>query len=376
MISHDNLRSNAEALVDIWRFTSSDVLLHALPIYHTHGLFVATNTVLLSGGSMLFLQKFDLDEVMTLMPRATAMMGVPTFYIRLLTRDDFTRETADHMRIFISGSAPLSAEIHRSFTERTGKAILERYGMTETNMITSNPYDGLRKPGAVGFALPGVTVRIADPDTGAVLEKGEVGVIELQGPNVFKGYWRMPEKTEQEFRPDGFFITGDLGYFDDEGYVTISGRGKDLIISGGLNVYPAEVENALDEQPEISESAVIGLPHGDFGEGVTAVVVASGKGSVDEAALRTRLEGQLAKFKTRAASSSSMPCPATRWARFKRTCCVKGSRISIRNRDGACGNKRRSAEVFHCEDTCFHMPVTTMVSTGHIRSTERPSSMG
>lgn len=298
MISHDNLCSNAEALVDIWRFTSSDVLLHALPIYHTHGLFVATNTVLLSGGSILFLHKFDLDDVMRVMPRATAMMGVPTFYIRLLTRDDFTRETADHMRIFISGSAPLSAEIHRSFTERTGKAILERYGMTETNMITSNPYDGLRKPGAVGFALPGVTVRIADPETGAVLENGEIGVIELKGPNVFKGYWRMPEKTEQEFRPDGFFITGDLGYFDEEGYVTISGRGKDLIISGGLNVYPAEIENALDEQPEISESAVIGLPHGDFGEGVTAVVVASGKGSVDEAALRSRLEGQLAKFKT------------------------------------------------------------------------------
>lgn len=297
MISHENLRSNALALVDIWRFGRSDILLHALPIFHTHGLFVATNTILLAGAAMLFQPKFDIDDVLTALPRTTAMMGVPTFYIRLLTRPDFTRELARHMRLFISGSAPLSAEIHRKFTDRTGKAILERYGMTETNMITSNPYVGDRRPGAVGFPLPGVETRIADPDTGKILGQGEIGVIEIKGPNVFKGYWRMPEKTEQVFRDDGYFISGDLGYTDKDGYLVISGRDKDLIISGGLNVYPAEVENALDTLTEISESAVIGLPHPDFGEAVTAVVVGSGGSTVDEKTTRQTLGKQLAKFK-------------------------------------------------------------------------------
>ncbi len=297
MISHENLRSNAMALAEIWRFTADDVLLHALPIYHTHGLFVAINTVLLTGGSMIFMPKFDVDQVMTALPQATAMMGVPTFYIRLLGSPDFDADATRHMRIFISGSAPLSAEIHRSFTARTGHAILERYGMTETNMITSNPYDGERRPGAVGFALPGVSVRVADPESGQVLPDGEIGVIELKGPNVFKGYWRMPEKTSAEFRDDGYFITGDLGYFDKDGYLTISGRGKDLIISGGLNVYPAEVENQIDEQPEVAESAVIGVPHPDFGEGVTAIVVATDSKPVNEMDLRNRLAGSLAKFK-------------------------------------------------------------------------------
>ncbi|HEY6631382.1 MAG TPA: malonyl-CoA synthase [Rhizobiaceae bacterium] len=297
MITHENLRSNALALVDIWQFTTSDVLLHALPIFHTHGLFVAINTVMLSGSSMVFLPKFELDPVLAALPNATAMMGVPTFYSRLLSDNRFHRAAADHMRLFVSGSAPLSAETHRAFTARTGHAILERYGMTETNMITSNPYDGERRPGAVGFPLPGVSVRIADPDTGKPLPQGGIGVIELKGPNVFKGYWRMPEKTAQEFRADGWFITGDLGFIDPDGYLTISGRAKDLIISGGFNVYPAEVENALDALPSVGESAVIGLPHADFGEAVTAVVTARDGQKIDENAIRSELESVLAKFK-------------------------------------------------------------------------------
>jgi malonyl-CoA/methylmalonyl-CoA synthetase len=297
MITHENLRSNALALVEIWQFTTHDVLLHALPIFHTHGLFVAINTVMLSGSSMIFLPKFEIDVVMAALPNSTVMMGVPTFYTRMLAHRRFDRDAANHMRLFVSGSAPLSAETHRAFTARTGHAILERYGMTETNMITSNPYVGERRPGAVGFPLPGVSVRIAEPETGKPLPQGSIGVIELKGPNVFKGYWRMPEKTAQEFRQDGWFITGDLGYVDPDGYFTISGRAKDLIISGGFNVYPAEVENALDALPSIGESAVIGLPHEDFGEAVTAVVTARSGASVDEAAIRAELEAVLAKFK-------------------------------------------------------------------------------
>jgi len=297
MITHENLRSNALALVDVWRFTSDDILLHALPIFHTHGLFVAINTLLLSGGAMVFLDRFDLDRVLAALPEVTTMMGVPTFYYRLLGDPRFNRGLVRNMRLFTSGSAPLSAEVHRQFEERTGHAILERYGMTETNMITSNPYYGERRAGTVGFPLPGVEVRIADPATGTPLPQGEVGVIELKGPNVFKGYWRMPEKTAEEFRPDGFFITGDLGYMDPDGYFTISGRAKDLIISGGFNVYPAEIENALDALPEIVESAVIGVPHPDFGEAVTAVVVTRGGEPADEAAIRRALEPVLARFK-------------------------------------------------------------------------------
>lgn len=297
MITHENLRSNALALVEIWRFAANDVLLHALPIFHTHGLFVAINSVMLSGSSMIYLPKFDLDAVMTALPKATVMMGVPTFYTRLLSDRRFDRDAARHMRLFISGSAPLSAETHRAFTARTGHAILERYGMTETNMIASNPYDGERRPGAVGFPLPGVSVRVADPESGQPLPQGDIGALELKGPNVFKGYWRMPEKTAQEFRADGWFVTGDLGYVDPDGYITISGRAKDLIISGGFNVYPAEIENALDALPSIGESAVIGLPHADFGEAVTAVVTARPGQSVDEQATRSQLEDVLAKFK-------------------------------------------------------------------------------
>ena len=297
MLTHGNLASNAEALVDIWRFTKDDVLLHALPIFHTHGLFVATNVVLLAGASLILLPAFDLDEVIRLLPQATSMMGVPTFYTRLLTRPDFDRALVAHMRLFVSGSAPLSAETHKAFQARTGHAILERYGMTETNMNTSNPYDGARRAGTVGFPLPGVELRIADRDSGAALPAGEVGMIELRGPNVFKGYWRMPEKTAAEFRDDGFFITGDLGRVDEEGYLSIVGRDKDLIITGGYNVYPAEVENALNALDGIADSAVIGAPHPDFGEAVTAVVVPGGGAQTSEGEIRAALATELAKYK-------------------------------------------------------------------------------
>ncbi|MGE0004368.1 MAG: malonyl-CoA synthase [Parvibaculaceae bacterium] len=296
MLSHGNLASNALTLVDTWRFSEHDVLIHALPVYHTHGLFTATNTLLLSGGTMLFRQKFDAGDVMSIMPEATAMMGVPTFYTRLLRHPGLTREAAAHMRLFISGSAPLLADTHREFRERTGHAILERFGMTETNMNTSNPYDGERIAGTVGLPLAGIDVRIADPDSGKPLGTGEIGMIEVRGPNVFRGYWRMPEKTASEFRPDGFFVTGDLGRIDDKGYVSIVGRGKDLIITGGFNVYPKEVESEIDSIGGVLESAVIGVPHPDFGEGVTAVVVRA-KDAVIETDIVKALEGRLAGFK-------------------------------------------------------------------------------
>ncbi|MBN9084773.1 MAG: malonyl-CoA synthase [Rhizobiales bacterium 62-17] len=297
MLSHDNLASNALTLVDYWRFTKDDVLIHALPIYHTHGLFVAMNTLLLAGGSMFFLPKLDAELIMKLMPRATSMMGVPTFYTRLLQHAGLTKDATKHMRLFVSGSAPLLAETHREWRDRTGHAILERYGMTETNMNTSNPYDGDRVAGTVGFPLPGVSARVTDPDTGAALPRGEIGMIEVKGPNVFKGYWQMPEKTKAEFRDDGFFITGDLGKIDEKGYVHIVGRGKDLVITGGFNVYPIEVETEIDGMPGVVESAVVGLPHADFGEGVTAVVVPQKGAKLDEKEIIAALEQRLAKFK-------------------------------------------------------------------------------
>jgi malonyl-CoA/methylmalonyl-CoA synthetase len=297
MLTHRNLSSNALTLKDYWRFTDKDVLLHALPIYHTHGLFVASNTLMLAGGSMIFLPKFDADEVMRFLPKATAMMGVPTFYTRLCKHPGVTRDSTVHMRLFISGSAPLLAETHDEFRGKTGQAILERYGMTETSMNTSNPYDGDRIAGTVGFPLPDVEIRIADPETGTVLKPGEVGVLEVRGPNVFPGYWRMPDKTKAEFRADGFFITGDVAKIDERGYVHIVGRAKDLIITGGFNVYPKEVESEIDALPGVVESAVIGCPHPDFGEGVTAVVVLQKGASADEKAIIANLEGKLAKFK-------------------------------------------------------------------------------
>ena len=297
MLSHENLASNARTLVQYWRFSEDDVLLHALPIFHTHGLFVATNCLLMAGGSILFLPKFDLDAMLRLLPRSTSMMGVPTFYSRLLGSPAFTRDLVAHMRLFISGSAPLSAEVHKEFSARTGHAILERYGMTETNMNTSNPYDGDRLPGTVGFHLPGVGLRIADPHTGKELSQGEVGIIEVKGPNVFKGYWRMPEKTAEEFRVDGYFVTGDMGRIDERGYVSIVGRSKDLIITGGFNVYPAEVEALIDEVPGVAESAVIGVPHADFGEGVVAVVVAKPGADLTAEGVIAALSEKLARFK-------------------------------------------------------------------------------
>lgn len=298
MLTRANLATNAIALAQAWRFAEQDVLLHALPIFHVHGLFVAINTVLAAGSSMLFLPKFAADEVVRLLPEATVMMGVPTFYTRLLQHPAFTHEAATNIRLFVSGSAPLLAEAHREFRTRTGHAILERYGMSETLMNTSNPYDGERIAGSVGPALSGVEVRIADPESGAPLpEAGTVGMIEVRGPNVFRGYWRMPDKTAAEFRKDGFFITGDVGRLDRRGYLFIVGRAKDLIISGGYNVYPVEVETELDALAGVAESAVIGLPHPDFGEGVTAVVVPRPGTALDENVLRTALEQRLAKYK-------------------------------------------------------------------------------
>jgi malonyl-CoA/methylmalonyl-CoA synthetase len=297
MLTHDNLASNSLSLVDFWRFTGKDVLIHALPIYHTHGLFVASNVTLFARASMIFLPKFDPELVIQLMARSTVLMGVPTFYTRLLQSPALTKETTKHMRLFISGSAPLLADTHREWAARTGHAVLERYGMTETNMNTSNPYDGDRVPGAVGHALPGVTVRVTDPDTGKELARENIGMIEVKGPNVFKGYWRMPEKTKAEFRDDGFFITGDLGKIDGDGYVHILGRGKDLVISGGFNVYPKEIESEIDAMPGVIESAVIGVPHADFGEGVTAVLVCDKGAQVDETSVLKALDGRLAKFK-------------------------------------------------------------------------------
>lgn len=299
MISHGNLVSNARALVDAWQITSADWLLHALPIFHIHGLFVAINSLLMAGGSMLFLAKFDAVDILRLLPRVNLLMGVPTFYTRLLDQPGLTREAVAHMRLFISGSAPLTAETHKAFFERTGMAILERYGMTETGMNTSNPLDGERIAGTVGFPLPGVELRITDPGKAepTLLPQGEPGMIEVRGPNVFQGYWRMPEKTAEELRADGYFMTGDIGFVDDRGYVQIVGRNKDMIISGGFNVYPKELEEILDTLPGVVESAVIGVPHPDFGEGVTAVLVASKGQAPSEAQVLAALDGKLARFK-------------------------------------------------------------------------------
>jgi malonyl-CoA/methylmalonyl-CoA synthetase len=290
MLTRDNLASNAVALVGLWRFAESDVLLHALPVFHTHGLFVATNCILFSGASMIFLPSFGPDAVLAALPDATVMMGVPTFYTRLLADPRLTRDACAGVRLFISGSAPLSPVTHAEWEARTGHLILERYGMTETNMITSNPYEGARKAGTVGMPLPGVEVQVTGP--AGVLPAGEAGAIEVRGPNVFKGYWNLPEKTAEEFR-DGWFVTGDLGAFDAEGYLSILGRAKDLVITGGLNVYPAEVEAALDGLPGVRASAVIGVPHPDLGEAVVACVV----GTVEEGAIRAGLRDRLAAFK-------------------------------------------------------------------------------
>ncbi len=295
MLTHANLASNALALIELWRFTPDDVLLHALPVYHTHGLFVGMNTVLFSGGQLLFHRKFNANAVMRDLHQATCFMGVPTFYTRLLQHEKLNRETTQHMRLFVSGSAPLLADTHQEFKTRTGHKILERYGMTETNMIASNPYDGERVAGTVGFALPHVDIKITDATTGAERPRGEDGMIEVRGPNVFQGYWRNPEKTREDKRENGFFITGDLGRIDDKGYLVISGRAKDLIITGGFNVYPKEIEEQLDALEGVTESAVIGLPHPDFGEAVTAIVATDVE--LKEQAILTALKTKLGGFK-------------------------------------------------------------------------------
>ena len=297
MLSHGNLASNALTLHELWGFEPGDVLIHALPIFHVHGLYVALNTSFLNGSKMFWLPKFDADAIVGLLPRATVLMGVPTFYTRLLAHDGFGAGACANMRLFISGSAPLLAETHDRFAAHTGHRILERYGMTEAGMITSNPYDGERVAGTVGFPLPGVDVRVVDAE-GGVLPAGEIGTLEIKGPNVFGGYWGMPEKTAEEFRDDGYFITGDLAIQDDAGRVSIVGRGKDLIITGGFNVYPKEIETELDQIDGIGESAVIGVPHPDFGEGVVAVVTAPSAGQAPgEETIISALSDKLAKFK-------------------------------------------------------------------------------
>ncbi len=289
MITHGNLAANAEALVSAWAFTPADRLLHALPLYHAHGLFVGLGCVLTSGATMTFLPRFDAAEVLALLGSCTVMMGVPTFYARLLREPGLDRAACRQVRLFISGSAPLSPELFAAFRERTGHAILERYGMTETGMNTSNPLHGERRAGTVGVPLPGVTVRVA----GA----GETGEIEVKGANVFPGYWRLPRQTAEAFTPDGFFRTGDLGFLDADGYLTINGRSKDLVISGGLNVYPREVEIAVESLPEVAESAVIGAAHPDLGEAVIAVVVAAPGAKPSEAGIIAALKGRLAGYK-------------------------------------------------------------------------------
>lgn len=295
MLSHGNLAANAQTLRTLWGWRRDDVLLHVLPVYHVHGLFVAMHCALLEPSTVLFQQRFDPGTAVRALARSTVFMGVPTHYVRLLESESFTAQACEGVRLFISGSAPLRRETFDAFEARTGQRILERYGMTEAGMITSNPLQGPRVAGTVGFALPGVALRVVD-DAGGIVDDEGIGTLEIRGPNVFKGYWRKPEKTREDFH-DGWFVTGDLASRDAEGRVSIVGRGKDLIISGGLNVYPKEVEQVLDTLPGVSESAVFGVAHPDFGEGVVAAVVGDGSTGFDEAALRARLREMLAAFK-------------------------------------------------------------------------------
>ena len=296
MLSHDNLASNALTLIDLWGFRKTDVLLHALPIYHVHGLFVAVHCAMLCGISMRFLERFDPDEVMRQLPAITVMMGVPTFYTRLLQTSDFNQGNCERVRLFISGSAPLLEQTWQAFFGQTGQRILERYGMSEAIMIASNPLEGERVPGTVGYALPDVTIRICDNQNQPVAA-GETGVLQMQGPNVFKGYWQMPEKTAGEFTDDGFFISGDMAKMDAHGRIQIVGREKDLVISGGLNIYPKEIEEAIDALDGVSETAIIGVPHADLGEGLVAVICPKAGFKIEPEAIITTLKPRLAGFK-------------------------------------------------------------------------------
>ena len=296
MITHRNLASNAEVLHRAWGFVPGDVLVHMLPLFHVHGLFVASHCTLMNGGAMRFHAKFDAKRAIEDFARSTVFMGVPTFYTRLLAEPGLTRESTARIRLFVSGSAPLLAETHLEFEERTGQVILERYGMTETGMLTSNPLKGERRAGSVGFALPGTGVRVVDDDD-APIAAGENGHVQVRGPNVFAGYWRMPERNREEFTPDGWFRTGDMGSLSADGYLTIAGRSKDLIITGGYNVYPKEIELAIDALPGVRESAVVGVPHPDFGEAVMAVVVPEPGSRPTEGAIVAALKASLANFK-------------------------------------------------------------------------------
>ena len=296
MLTHGNLASNIAVLHEVWQWQKNDVLLHALPLFHIHGLFVAAHGALYNGSKMIFLSKFDSTEVIRHLPRSTIFMGVPTYYVRLLADPDFNREACKNMRLFISGSAPLLVDTFTQFANITGHEILERYGMSETAMLTSNPYQGARKPGTVGRALPGVAVRVVNAD-GVACRTDAVGEIEVKGPNVFQGYWQMPDKTAEAFTPDGYFKTGDMGYLDAEHYLNIVGRSKDLIISGGYNVYPKEIETVIDELPGVLESAVIGIPHPDFGEAVVAVVVPRSGAMLSAQHIIDTLKGAIANFK-------------------------------------------------------------------------------
>jgi malonyl-CoA/methylmalonyl-CoA synthetase len=296
MLTHANLASNAKTLRDFWQWQENDVLLHALPLFHVHGLFVAAHGALLNGSKMIFLPKFDSDEVIRRLPSSTVFMGVPTYYVRLLANPAFTHAVCRNLRLFLSGSAPLLPETFNQFQERSGHAILERYGMSETVMLSSNPYDGERRSGTVGLPLPEVQIRIVSSEK-AVCESGDIGDIQVKGPNIFKGYWNMPDKTREEFTEDGYFKTGDLGSFDADGYLSIVGRSKDLIISGGYNVYPKEVETALNEIKDITESAVIGVPHPDFGEAVVAVVIRKPDSKMEDGEIVSILKDRIANFK-------------------------------------------------------------------------------
>ena len=296
MLSHGNLASNIAVLHDVWHWQKGDVLLHALPLFHIHGLFVAAHGALYNGSKMIFLSKFDSAEVIRYLPRSTIFMGVPTYYVRLLADPALSREPCSGMRLFVSGSAPLLADTFAQFAQRSGHTILERYGMSETAMLTSNPYIGERKPSTVGPALPGVSVRVVNAE-GIACASGEVGEIQVKGPNVFKGYWHMPEKTAEAFTADAYFKTGDVGFFDDDLYLSIVGRSKDLIITGGYNVYPKEIEAVIDELPGVLESAVIGVPHPDFGEAVVAVVVPRAGATLSEQGIIQTLKNAIANFK-------------------------------------------------------------------------------
>lgn len=297
MLSHKNLLSNAVSLTELWEISSADRLIHALPVFHTHGLFVAMNTSLLAGAEVRLCAVFDIDVILSELANSSLLMGVPTFYTRLLADARFTKMLIQKMRLFVSGSAPLLADTHRDFEERTGHRILERYGMTETNMITSNPFKGARIAGTVGFPLPGTEVKITDPDTGETQPFGDIGMIEVRGDNVFQGYWNMPEKTAEELRASGFFLTGDLGIQTEDGRVSIVGRSKDLIISGGYNIYPKEIEDVLNDIPGVIESAVFGVPDEDFGESVVAAFVAEEDAALSIEAMKGKVQTQLARFK-------------------------------------------------------------------------------